>query len=128
MITQIQTAQVFVSDYDTARAFYTEKLGFEVQMDAPMGPEARWVQLGLPGAQTSLVLAKPIEGMPGYELTRQLIGSWATFILGVDDMEATHQQLMSKGVHFQDEPSKQDWGWWASVKDPDGNVIGLHCG
>jgi predicted enzyme related to lactoylglutathione lyase len=29
-------------------------------------------------------------------------------------------------VEFQEAPSQQDWGWWATIKDPDGNVIGLH--
>lgn len=127
MIKQIQTAHLFVSDYDRAKAFYTEKVGFELQMDAPMGPEARWVQLGLPGAQTSLVLAKPFEGMPDYEHGKRSIGSFAPFILSVDDMEATHKELASRGVEFVDAPAKQEWGWWATFKDPDGNTIGLHA-
>jgi predicted enzyme related to lactoylglutathione lyase len=25
-----------------------------------------------------------------------------------------------------DKPAQQPWGWWASIKDPDGNIIGLH--
>ena len=44
----------------------------------------------------------------------------------VDDMNATYEQLSSRGVEFVDAPSRQDWGWWATIKDPDGNIIGLH--
>src|SRR5690349_1263597 len=116
MITQIQTSFVYVSDYDRAKDFYKNKLGFEEQIDAPMGPDARWVQLAPHGAQTSLVLSKPVEGMPNYELTKQLIGTWTAFILGVDDMEATHKELSAKGVEFVDAPSKQEFGWWATIK------------
>ena len=35
VITAISTVSVVVSDQDRSLAFYTEKLGFELQMDAP---------------------------------------------------------------------------------------------
>jgi predicted enzyme related to lactoylglutathione lyase len=46
--------------------------------------------------------------------------------LNVDDMNATYRELSARGVEFPDPPAQQPWGWWATVKDPDGNVIGLH--
>jgi lactoylglutathione lyase len=128
MITGIQTVTLYVSDQDAAKAFYTQKLGFVERMDAPMGPDNRWIALGPGNGDTSLVLMKPAQNMPGYELAKSMVGSWATFILAVDDINATHQELSARGVEFVDAPSKQDWGWWASIKDPDGNVIGLHSG
>ncbi len=127
MITQIQTAFVYVSDYDRAKDFYVNKLGFDLQMDAPMGPDARWVQLAPKGAQTSLVLSKPMPGMPGYDEASKMVGGWAPFILAVDDMQKTYEELSGRGVEFQEAPAKQDWGWWAVFKDADGNTIGLHA-
>jgi lactoylglutathione lyase len=126
MITRINSVNVLVSDQDRAKEFYTKKLGFEEQMDAPMGPDNRWVQLAPRGAQTSLVLFKPMEGMPNYEQAKSMVGSFAPFIFAVDDIQATHRELTARGVEFVDAPSQQEWGWWATIKDPDGNIIGLH--
>src|SRR4051794_21860686 len=63
VITGISSVSVVVSDQDRSLAFYTQKLGFELLMDAPMG-QSRWIQLAPKGAQTSLVLAKPTDDMP----------------------------------------------------------------
>lgn len=126
MITRIESVTLYVSDQDRAKAFYTEKLGFGVRMDAPMGPDSRWISLSPGNGESSLVLMKPAREMPGYDLASAMVGSWATFIFGVDDINATYQELSARGVEFVDAPSHQDWGWWATLKDPDGNVIGLH--
>jgi predicted enzyme related to lactoylglutathione lyase len=127
MITGISTVSVTVSDQDRSLAFYTNKLGFELQMDAPMG-QSRWIQLAPKGAKTGLVLSKPTADMPPevYERAKSMLGGFATFIFDVDDIQATHSELSGRGVEFVDQPAQQPWGWWASIKDPDGNVIGLH--
>ena len=127
MITGISTVSVVVSDQDRSLAFYTEKLGFELLMDAPMG-QSRWIQLAPKGAKTGLVLGKPTEDMPPeiYERTKSMMGGFTNFIFDVDDMEATYAELSKRGVEFVDKPAQQAWGWWATIKDPDGNIIGLH--
>src|SRR6188472_1759328 len=107
MITGISTVSVVVSDQDRSLAFYTEKLGFELQMDAPMG-QSRWVQLAPKGARTSLVLSKPTEDMPAdvYERMKATLGGFASFIFAVDDMQATYDQLTARGVDFVDKPAQ----------------------
>ena len=127
MITHISSVSVLVTDQDRSRDFYTSKLGFELQMDAPMG-QSRWIQLAPPGAKSSLVLSKPTEDMPPelYTRAKSMIGGFTNFIFAVDDMQATCDELSARGVEFQDKPSQQAWGWWATIKDPDGNIIGLH--
>jgi len=72
------------------------------------------------------VLFKPTKEMPNYEQAMSLIGGFTNFIFAVDDINRTHQELSARGVEFQDPPSQQEWGWWATIKDPDGNIIGLH--
>ena len=126
MITRIQTVTLYVSDQDRAKAFYTQKLGFTERMDVPMSPNNRWLELAPGSGETSLVLMTPEEGMPSVDLARSMIGTWANFIFGVDNIQATHQELSARGVEFQEPPAKQEWGWWAMLKDPDGNIIGLH--
>ena len=41
MITHQSHTSVFVLDQDSAKAFYTEKLGFELRMDFTMGEDSR---------------------------------------------------------------------------------------
>ena len=127
MITRINTVTIFVTDQDRSRDFYSQKLGFEVQMDEPMG-QSRWIQLAPVGAQTSLVLMKPTEDMPAeiYARSTSLIGGYTNFIFAVEDIQATYAELSARGVEFPEQPVQQPWGWWASIKDPDGNIIGLH--
>jgi catechol 2,3-dioxygenase-like lactoylglutathione lyase family enzyme len=50
MIKSIKFGSIPVRDQDRALKFYTEKLGFNIQTDQPMG-EQRWIELGIPGAE-----------------------------------------------------------------------------
>src|SRR5215471_9448154 len=107
MITHISSVSVYVADQAAARDFYTSKLGFTVVMDEPMG-QTRWIQLApAPGAQTSLVLSQPADDMPPEiaSRARSQIGTFASFIFEVDDMQATYDALSARGVEFLDKPS-----------------------
>src|SRR5689334_20695741 len=104
MISQVSVASVYVSDYEKAKAFYTEKLGFEVRDDQPMGPDSRWLSVVPPGAQTALVLVH------GYaDWTPERVGKSTGIVLGTDDIRATYEQLRDRGVHFTSEPEEQPW-------------------
>ncbi|PCC69599.1 Glyoxalase/Bleomycin resistance protein/Dioxygenase superfamily protein [Nannocystis exedens] len=52
MIQRLSHTTIYVLDQDRARAFYTEKLGFEVRHDERMG-EFRWLTVGPKGQPTS---------------------------------------------------------------------------
>ena len=46
--------------------------------------------------------------------------------LGVKDIHAEHERLVSKGVEFTRPPEREHWGGWvATFSDPDGNTIQL---
>ena len=46
--------------------------------------------------------------------------------LGVDDIHAEHERLVSQGVEFTRPPEREHWGGWvATFTDPDGNTIQL---
>jgi predicted enzyme related to lactoylglutathione lyase len=131
VISHIGRVTLYVCDQDRAKAFYVDRLGFELRQDAAMGPPGgpRWLEVAPKGAQTALVLYRPTPELPGassYALAESLIGTFAPFVLEVTDMEATASELMARGVAFDSPPSRQPYGWWATVRDPDGNTIGLH--
>ena len=114
MIRGIKFAGVPVSNQDRALKFYTEKLGFRVMTDQPFTDKQRWIELGIPGAETGFVLFTP----DGHE---NRIGSFVNLSFWSEDVFATYEQLKAKGVEFVKPPKKEDWGTAAIFKDPDGN-------
>jgi predicted enzyme related to lactoylglutathione lyase len=118
MIKQLKFASIPTRDQDAALAFWTEKVGFRVATDQPMGPGKRWIELAIPGAQTGIVLFTP----DGQE---DRIGTFFNGSFACDDVEYTYQQLSARGVNFVEPPSKQPWGIFAKFTDPDGNTFVL---
>jgi len=96
MINKVKFVGITVSDQDKALAFYTEKLGFKKITDQPMGKQ-RWIELEIPGAETSIVLFTP----EGFE---NRIGTFQNIAFTTDDVEKTYQELKAKGVTFTVEP------------------------
>ena len=117
MIRGIKFASVPVSDQNKALAFYTEKLGFKLLTDQPFNEEQRWIELGIPGADTRVVLFKFDNGLrPGMQMN---------FTYWTDDVEATVRELKARGVKFLMEPQKAEWGTFATFNDLDGNSFVL---
>ena len=46
MIAKLNTVPLYVRDQERSREFYVDKLGFEVRVDAEMGPGRRWLEVG----------------------------------------------------------------------------------
>ena len=112
MIRGVKFVSIAVTDQDRALAFYTEKLGFRLLTDQPFSAEQRWIELGIPGADTRVVLFRLSENHnPG----QSNVTFWS------DDVEATARDLKSKGVEFVMHPKRQEWGTAAIFKDIDGN-------
>jgi len=118
MIKALKFVSIPTSDQDRALAFWTEKLGFRVLTDQPMGPEKRWIELGVPGAETRIVLFT----QEGHE---DRIGTPFNGAFACDDVEHTYKQLSGRGVEFSEKPTKQSWGEYAVFRDPDGNSFVL---
>lgn len=118
MITQLKFVGIPVSDQDRALAFYTDKLGFEISTDQPMGPGKRWIELRVAMSSTRVVLFTP----DGQE---DRIGSFFNGAFACDNVEATYRQLSARGVEFIEPPAVQPWGSFAKFRDPDGNTFVL---
>lgn len=119
MIEAVATICIFVSDQDRAKAFYTEKLDFELREDAPMGP-SRWIAVAPAGARTEVILYKMDENWEHY---RQVMGKSQAITFNVTDMAATHADLKAKGVRITQEPDVQPWGTFMRILDEDDNGL-----
>lgn len=131
MITNISHANVYVLDQERALDFYTNKLGFEVRTDAPMG-EFRWLTVG-PKEQPEieLILTPISKQMLGddesVEQLRSLVkkGAMSGPVLECKDIHATYEELRSKGVEFTKPPTEEFYKTEAVFKDDSGNWFSL---
>jgi catechol 2,3-dioxygenase-like lactoylglutathione lyase family enzyme len=116
-----------VSDVDRAKAFYTEQIGFAVDVDHRAGDSFRVVQLTPPGSACSI--------MVGIGITDSVPGAVKGLHLVVADIEAAHAELSGRGVplsamrHMTPEgwadgadPQHTDYNSFAEFTDPDGNL------
>jgi catechol 2,3-dioxygenase-like lactoylglutathione lyase family enzyme len=109
---KLELVAVPVSDVDRAKAFYTEKIGFNLDHDHQVSDDLRFVQLTPPGSACSISI--------GQGLTEATPGSVQGLQLVVADIEAAHAELTGRGVdagEVQDFP----WGRFIFFADPDGN-------
>jgi len=118
MIKGVKFVSIPVRDQDRALEFYTKKLGMRVITDSPYDDTQRWIELGIPRADTRLVLFTA----PGQEV---MIGGFMNVSFMADDVEATAREMKARGVEFVQEPQKADWGTAAIFKDVDGNQFVL---
>jgi catechol 2,3-dioxygenase-like lactoylglutathione lyase family enzyme len=116
---------VVVRDYDEARAWYADMLGFIVTADIDMGGGKRWLTLAPPGAsETRLLLAKAASPEQAAAIGRQTGGRVFLF-LHTDDFERDHQAYKARGVVFHEEPRQEAYGTVAVFEDLYGNLWDL---
>jgi catechol 2,3-dioxygenase-like lactoylglutathione lyase family enzyme len=123
---KLEVVVVPVSDVDRAKEFYTEKAGFQLDVDHRAGENFRVVQLTPPGSACSITVGTGLsDAAPGSVRGLQLV---------VSDIEAAHAELTARGVecsevsHFGEsglqpgiDPQRRDFNSFIFFTDPDGN-------
>ncbi len=122
---KLELVVVPVSDVDHAKAFYAEKVGFNVDHDTRVSDEVRVVQLTPPGSACSIAIGTGIVGTPP--------GSVQGLQLVVSDIEAARAELVERGVEVSEvqafiggawvsaNPPFDDWNSFVFFNDHDGN-------
>lgn len=129
---RIEVITLPVTDIDRAVRFYTEQVGFTLDVDYRPDSRFRVVQLTPPGSACSiqfssgLTEAKPDPGRPTY--------------LVVSDIEAAHRELSQRGVPVSPirhkhpvenwqgdfvpgtDPQRRNYASFLDFTDPDGNA------
>ena len=118
---KLELVPIPVSDVDRAKAFYTEQVGFNADLDETFGDTFRVVQLTPPGSACSIAIGVGIVDTPP--------GSVKGLHLVVDDIHATREELLSRGVEVSEvqdmsAPGKPTVSY-AYFSDPDGNSWAL---
>jgi predicted enzyme related to lactoylglutathione lyase len=109
---KLELVAIPVSDVDRAKAFYSEKVGFNADHDHRVSDEVRFVQLTPPGSACSIALGTGIsQAEPGSVQGMQMV---------VPDVEAARAELVGRGMEVS-EVQEFAWGSFVFFSDPDGN-------
>ena len=116
MITKVKIVSITVSDQQKALEFYTEKLGFTLKTDQPMGDDkgTRWIELALPEGGAIVNLFPP-------QSADAKIGGFSNILFTTNDVQKTYEELKARGVEFTEPPTEQHWGTYCIFADPDDN-------
>ena len=80
-----------VRDQDAAIAHYVDVLGLELRADIPFGDGDRWIEVGVPGADTTIALCPERAG--GWDA-----GRMSGITLATDDVDGLHARLTAAGI------------------------------
>lgn len=116
------SVRYIVTDVDAAVAFYTEHLGFQVDMHPAPGFAA------ISRGNLQLLLNRPGAGGAGQAMPDGRIpepGGWNRIQIEVEDLEATVETLKQAGAKFRNEIVIGNGGNQILLEDPSGNPIEL---
>ncbi|HUG85611.1 MAG TPA: glyoxalase superfamily protein [Euzebya sp.] len=124
---KLELVLIPVSDVDRAKAFYSEAMGWNVDVDHQPNEHFRVVQLTPPGSACSITI--------GLGLSDADPGSYRGTHLIVTDIEAAREELIGRGVEVSEirhmtaegwqpgtDPQHTSYGSFADLADPDGNT------
>jgi catechol 2,3-dioxygenase-like lactoylglutathione lyase family enzyme len=115
-LSSVAVVSVPVSDQARAKAFYVDKLGFDLVRDDDSVPGFHWIQVAPRNSLTSITLVNWFDSMPA--------GSIRGLVLHSDDLLADYDLLVAAGVEFDGPPEKQEYASLETViRDPDGNRL-----
>jgi catechol 2,3-dioxygenase-like lactoylglutathione lyase family enzyme len=116
------SVRYIVTDVDEAIPFYTDMLGFKVDMHPAPGFAS------LSRGDLQLLLNRPGAGGAGAGMpdgSNPAPGGWNRFQMEVDDIEATVAKLRAAGARFRSEIIQGNGGKQILAEDPSGNPIEL---
>lgn len=122
LINKIGKITLYVNNQDEAKAFWTEKVGFVVKFEQPMGPNMRWIEVG-PSANEFTTFVLYDKNLMKSQNPNTNTGH-PSVILSTTDIDTTYQEMKSKGVDVE-ELMKMPYGSMFNFKDQDGNMFML---
>lgn len=119
---KIAMTSVFVENPVKAYDFYTKVLGFKGKV---FKPEHFIAIVASPEEEEGTQLLLEPNGNPVAKNYQEGLynSNIPCIIFTVENLEATHKELVTKGVRFVKEPTRGDWGLESVFDDGFGNYI-----
>ena len=118
-----------VRDQQKAMEFYTEKLGFVIKHDKPLGNGNRWLTViseEAPDGPEILLEPAPLHFEPSKVFQDALMDAGIPYTqFNVDDVQAEYDRMAELGVEFSMKPTQMDTVKVAIFNDTCGNNIQL---
>jgi catechol 2,3-dioxygenase-like lactoylglutathione lyase family enzyme len=127
MITGVSYVSVWVLDQDSAKDFYTTKLGCQLTADIQLDNGMRWLTVRPEGSKgQELLLMDPAHSMldaTTAEQVRALVatGAFSPGVLATSDCRGDYEALVARGVEFPQPPAERPYGIEAVLRDDSGN-------
>jgi len=123
---RITVTSVFVDDQDAALDFYTRVLGFVPRSDVPLGTY-RWITVVSPEDPDGPELLLEPDAHPAAKAYAAAIRADGipAVEFAVDDVEATHRELLARGAVVVQEPTDLGPATTMIVEDTVGNLVQL---
>jgi len=124
---KINLVSIPVLDQDKALKFYTEKLGFILNKDVPVGNSDRWLTLvspEWPDGPEILLEPSPNNFEPSKFYQESLMEAGIPYTqLEVDSVDTEFKRLINQGINFNVEPTEIGPVKIAVFNDTCGNLI-----
>lgn len=128
-INKLIITSVLVRDQDEALEFYTDKLGFVVNLDLAIPHTSeRWLTISPKNQkEIQILLRKPRAGENELIIKEMndKIGKGSLWTFSTNNCEETYKNLVDKGVNFVYPPFRSVLGVEAIFEDPYGNKFSL---
>lgn len=111
-VKKVSSSYYVVSDMDKAAEFYGETLGLSLKFR----DGDKWTQYDAGGSAIALADVSEAQVAPG---------EGATVVLEVEDLAASREELLAKGLTVTNIVDMGGHGQYFTVRDPDGNVVQL---
>lgn len=121
MTASIATVALVVADYDEAIAWFTQRLGFELVADTPLGGGKRWVLVAPKEGRGARLLLAEADGTAQQAAIGNQTGGRVGFFLETDDFARDYAAFTDAGVHFLEPPRHEAYGSVAVFEDLCGN-------
>ena len=127
MIMGMSFVSVWVLNQDSAKEFYTTKLGCELTTDFKLDNGMRWLTVRPPGNdRQELLLMDPLHSMLDEESAQQVRalvakGALSPGVMATSDCRGDYAALSALGVEFVQEPAVRPYGVEAVIRDDSGN-------
>jgi catechol 2,3-dioxygenase-like lactoylglutathione lyase family enzyme len=127
MINGVSIVTVWVLDTESAKEFYTKRLGFDLTTDIQLDSGMRWLTVRSPGsAGQEFLLVDPAHSMLDADTAvqvRALVakGALNPGVMATTDCRADYETLVERGVEFIQPPADRPYGIEAVLRDDSGN-------
>ena len=127
MITGVSIVTVWVLDTESAKEFYTKRLGFDLTNDIQLDGGMRWLTVRSPGSSgQDFLLVDPAHSMLDADTAvqvRALVakGALSPGVMATTDCRGDYETLAERGVEFIQPPADRPYGIEAILRDDSGN-------